>query len=397
MSIDRHDQQYQARGVSAGKAEVHAAITNQDAGLFPGAFCKIIPDQLTGATDHCLVVHADTAGSKAALGYLAWMEGLGEQVWAGIAQDALIMNLDDCGCVGAMGPYLISNTIGRNAKRVPGTAIAGIISGYQALCDLLTDEGIPCIMCGGETADVGDVVRTVDVGCTVTTRVHRDQVIDAARMQPGDVIVSFASTGQARWENQPNAGIGSNGLTSARHEALGAGYREQYPETYAPEIDPALVYCGQHRLQDPLPGDDAFTVGSALLSPTRTYLPLIKLLLEAIPAADLHGLIHCSGGGQTKIVGFGQGLRFVKDNPFPVPPLFQLLQAHSQQSWAEMYSVYNMGARLEAILPETHAQACLDAAASCRIDARISGRVEASGHAGNEVVIHGEGGVHEYR
>lgn len=402
MSDQRHDARYQARGVSAGKAEVHAAIAAQDGGLFPGAFCKIVADELTGDADHCLAVHADGAGTKSSLAYLAWKEGMGSLVWEGIAQDSLVMNLDDLGCIGALGPFLISNTIGRNAKRIPGEVIAGIVTGYQRVCDLLTREGVPCRMTGGETADVGDLVRTVIVDSTVVCRLRRDRVIDAARMTPGDVIVGFSSTGQAAWEACPNAGIGSNGLTSARHEGLGGDYRAKYPETYAPEIDPNLVYCGKHRLSDPLPGDDTFTVGEALLSPTRTYLPLIKRLLEAIPVGDLHGLIHCSGGGQSKIVKFGRpgaakGLRFVKDACFPVPPLFRMLQEATGQSWAECYSVYNMGHRLEAVVPAARAQTCIDLAQACGIEARVVGRVEERDEPGNEVVVATPMGTFSYR
>ena len=254
------------------------------------------------------------------------------------------------------GPYLVSNTIGRNAKRIPGSVIAGVISGYQEVCERLADEGIACHMTGGETADVGDLVRTVICDSTVTVRMQRDEVIDAANMAPGDVIVSFSSTGQARWEDTPNAGMGSNGLTSARHDGLGGNYREKYPETYAPETQADLVYCGNYALNDTLPGDDSFTVGKAILSPTRTYLPLIKELFAQIPRSDVHGLIHCSGGGQSKIVSFGgtaeNGNRYVKNNLLPCPPLFRMLKEATGQDWAEMYSVYNMGARLEAIVPQ---------------------------------------------
>ncbi len=403
----RHDDRYRARGVSAGKGEVHAAIARQDAGLFPGAFCKIVADDLTGDDASCLVMHADGAGTKSSLAYLAWREGLGDDVWGGIAQDSLVMNLDDLGCVGALGPFLVSNTIGRNAKRIPGEIIAGIVAGYQRICDLLTAEGIPCRMTGGETADLGDLVRTLVVDSTVMARLRRDQVIDAGRIAPGDVIVGFSSTGQAAWETVPNAGMGSNGLTSARHEALGGDYRARYPETYAPEVDPTLIYCGRFRLNDPLPGDPRFTVGSALLSPTRTYLPLIRRLLGAVPRADLHGLIHCSGGGQSKIVKFGgldasgksraTGLRYVKDALFPVPPLFALLKEATGQSWAEMHSVYNMGHRLEAVLPERHVAACLAVARDCRIDAQVVGRVEDRDAPGNEVVVRTGHGEFTYR
>ncbi len=406
MTDQRHDARYQARGVSAGKAEVHAAIARQDGGLFPGAFCKIVPDELTGDPEHCLVMHADGAGTKSSLAYLAWKSGLSdrtpEQIWAGIAEDSLVMNLDDCACVGALGPFLISNTIGRNAKRIPGTVVAAIVDGYQKLCERLTALGIPCRMTGGETADVGDLVRTIIVDSTVTTRLLRDRVIDAGRMAPGDVIVGFSSTGKAAWEHEPTTGMGSNGLTSARHELLGGGYRERFPETYAPEVDGDLIYCGRYRLGDTLPGDARFTVGSALLSPTRTYLPLIKNLLERLPRSDIHGLIHCSGGGQSKIVKFGgrkrkQGNRYVKDNLFPVPPLFAALKDATGQSWAEMYSVYNMGHRLEAVVPPSCVDACLAAARDSHIDAQVVGRVEGNDEAGNEVVVRTAHGEFKYR
>lgn len=402
MSDQRHDERYRARGVSAGKGEVHAAIASQDAGLFPGAFCKLVADELTGDEAYCLAVHADGAGTKSSLAYLAWQEGLGDAVWAGIAQDSLAMNVDDLACIGALGPFLVSNTIGRNAKRIPGPVIAAIVAGYQRVCDLLTAQGIPCRMTGGETADVGDLVRTVIVDSTVVARLRRDQVIDAGRIVPGDVIVGFSSTGQAAWEDAPNAGMGANGLTAARHELLGGDYRAKYPETYAPEIDPALVYNGKHRVGDPLPGDPRFTVGAALLSPTRTYLPLVKRLLAAIPVRDLHGLIHCSGGGQSKIVKFGgygrrTGLRYIKDRLFPVPPLFAAIKASTGQTWAEMYSVYNMGHRLEAVVPPDRVSECLQAARECRIDAKVVGAVEDRGVPGNEVVVLTEHGRFEYR
>ncbi|HYE04174.1 MAG TPA: AIR synthase related protein [Planctomycetota bacterium] len=397
----RHDERYRSRGVSAAKGEVHAAIARQDGGLFPGAFCKIVADDLTGDAAHCLVMHADGAGSKSALAYLQWMESQDASVWRGIAQDSLVMNLDDLGCVGALGPFLISNTIGRNAKRIPGAVIAAIVDGYQRTCDLLTAQGIPCRMTGGETADLGDLVRTLVVDSTVVARLRRDQVVDAARMAIGDVIVGFSSTGRAAWEDVDNSGMGSNGLTSARHELLGGDYRARYPETYAPEIDPTLVYCGRFRLGDAIPGS-AFTAGQALLSPTRTYLPLIKRLIADVPHADLHGLIHCSGGGQSKIVKFGapgaaRGLRFVKDALFPVPPLFAALKDATGQSWAEMHSVYNMGHRLEAVVPGARAEACIAAARACRIDARVVGRVEQAAAAGNEVVVRTAHGEFTYR
>ena len=398
MSDLRHDERYQARGVSAGKGEVHAAIERQELGLFPGAFCKIVADDLTGSQEHALVMHADGAGTKSSLAYLLWRETGDLGVWSGIAQDSLVMNLDDCAGVGALGPFLISNTIGRNAKRIPGAVIKTVVEGYQRLCTTLSQQGIPCIMTGGETADVGDLVRTVICDSTITARLRRDEVIDAARMAPGDVIVGFSSTGQCAWETTPNAGMGSNGLTSARHELLGADYRSKYPETYAPEIDPRLVYCGRFAATDPLPGDARFTVGSAILSPTRTYLPLLKRLFAAIPREAFHGLIHCSGGGQSKIVKFGQaGNRYLKDQLFAVPPLFAALKEYTGQSWAEMYSVYNMGHRLEAVMPAASAATAIAVAGDCGIEAQIVGRIEASGGPHREVVVRSAHGEFTYR
>jgi phosphoribosylformylglycinamidine cyclo-ligase len=402
MSTQRHDARYQSRGVSAGKHEVHAAIAKQDAGLFPGAFCKIVPDDLTGDSSACLVMHADGAGTKASLAYLASREDSANAatIWAGIAQDSLVMNLDDIACVGSLGPFLISNTIGRNAKRISGEVIAAIVNGYQAVCDQLEQFKIPCRLTGGETADVGDLVRTIIVDSTVMARLPRSTVIDAGRMAPGDVIVGFSSTGQATWEKTPNSGMGSNGLTSARHDLLGSDYRSRFTETYAPEVNPELVYCGPYRLQDPLP-NSTMTIGQALLSPTRTYLPLIKLLLENVAHSDIHGLIHCSGGGQSKIVKFGglgraNGNRYVKDNLFAVPPLFAAIQKGTELSWAEMYSVYNMGHRLEAIVPAHAVDACLSAAKACRIDAQIIGHVESRDVPGNEVVVKSPFGTFHY-
>jgi phosphoribosylformylglycinamidine cyclo-ligase len=392
---------YEARGVSAGKAEVHAAIANQDQGLFPGAFCKLVPDLLGGDASQCVVMHADDVGTKTALAYLAWMEGLGDRVWAGIAQDSLVMNIDDCGCVGATGPFLLANTISRNARRIPGSVIKGIIDGYQQVCDLLAGEGIDCRMTGGETSDCGDVIRTIFVDSVVAARLARTNVIDAARMAPGDVIIGFSATGQARWEDRPTSGMGSNGLTSARHELLGGGYREKYPETFAPETDPKLMYCGKFSVHDRLPGTNDWSVGEALLSPTRTYLPLIVRLITSVPAFGIHGLIHCTGGGQTKIGKFGaygraHGNRYVKDALFPVPPLFAALKEHTGQGWQEMYAVYNMGHRLEAVLPETHVETCLAVAKGCGIEAKIVGRVEDRGAPGNEVVVKSAQGTFTY-
>ena len=390
---------YDRRGVSATKSEVHAAIASQSKGLFPGAFCKVLPDLFVGDPKSCVLMHADTAGTKASLAYLAWREGFGDAIWRGVAQDALVMNLDDCGCVGCRGPFVVSNTIGRNAKRIPGAVLAQVVEGYQRMCDLLTAEGVPCSMAGGETADVGDLVRTIDVGCTVCARMPRSLVIDASRIQAGDVLIGFASHGQARWEDAPNSGIGSNGLTSARHELLRKEYLTKYPETFAPEIDQSVAYCGSWSVHDPLPGDERFTVGSALLSPTRTFLPLIRRIIEAVPAQDLHAIIHCTGGGQTKIGKFGHGLRYVKDRLLTPPAIFRLLA--SKTSSKEAWQVFNMGIRLEVAVPERQVAAILDRAREARIEAQVTGRVEALAQEGqtttNEVVVHADGQQHVYR
>jgi phosphoribosylformylglycinamidine cyclo-ligase len=385
---------YAARGVSTGKEDVHQAVAKHDKGLFPGAFCKILPDYLTGSTEHCLVMHADGAGTKSALAYVAWREGFGLEVWEGISQCSLVMNLDDEGCVGALGPFIISNSIGRNKFLVPGEVIGTLIGGAQKFCDNMTDLGIPCYVGGGETADVGDLNRTVTVDSTIICRMERKSVIDASRMALGDWIVGFSSTGQAYWESEPNSGIGSNGLTNGRHSLFRKVYVEKYPETFAPQMPADLVYCGEYAVGNALPNADGFTIGSALLSPTRTYLPLIKKLLRIFSAQEIHGLIHCSGGGQTKIKKFGQPYnRYVKDNLFPVSPLFELIKG-AGMSWREMYEVYNMGHRLEAIVAtELHAQMCIGVARACGIEAKVIGRVEKGDKPEGEVLIktpHGE-------
>jgi phosphoribosylformylglycinamidine cyclo-ligase len=365
--------------------------------FFPGAFCKIVADELTGSAEHGIVLHADGAGTKSALAYLAWKEGFPLTTWRGIAPGQPgdePRRLRLCWRLGAI-PGVQYDWPERQA--CPGTVIAEIVNGYQAVCDLLGAEGIRCVMTGGETADVGDLVRTTVVDSTVAARLRRDEVIDAGRMQPGDVLVGFSSTGQARWESVPNAGMGSNGLTGARHDLFGADYRTKYPETYAKETKPELIYCGPHRVGDPLPGAPDFTVGSAVLSPTRTYLPLIKALLGELPRQDVHGLIHCSGGGQSKIVKFGvPGCRFIKDTPFPVPPLFAAIKAATGMSWAEMYGTYNMGWRLEAAVSTAVAYKCMAIARHCGIEARIIGRIE-KGSEGREVRISTADGVATYR
>lgn len=393
---------YAQRGVSSAKTEVHKAVAELDQGIFPSAFCKLVADDLGGDDSACLVMHADDVGTKTALAYLAWREGFGDQVWEGIAQDSLVMNLDDCACVGALGPYLLSNTISRNARLVTGEAITAIIRGYRMMCQRLADHGIVCGMTGGETSDCGDVVRTVFADSVAIARLPRSQVIDAGRMQIDDVIVGFASDGQAVWEDGPNSGIGSNGLTSARHDLLAPSYRAEYPESFDPSIDPELVYCGRFRLEDRLEEDPRFSIGSALLSPTRTYLPLVKKLVGLIPHADLHALIHCTGGGQTKIRRFGvgrdgRGLRFIKDALPPPPPLFRLLKEACGTSWAEAYSTWNMGIRLEAVLPLKHVATCLDLAREARIAAWVTGRVALADGPGNEVVVRTADGESVFR
>jgi phosphoribosylformylglycinamidine cyclo-ligase len=379
---------YAAQGVSSSKGDVHAAIARHDKGLFPGAFCKILPDYFTGDSEHCIIAHADGAGTKAALAYVAWREGLGLRVWRGIAQDGLVMNFDDVGCVGARGPFVASNSLGRNAFLITGDVIAALIDGAQEFCDEMTGLGIPCHVGGGETADIGDLDRTVTVDSTVVCRMERNKVIDASRMVPGDLIVGFSSTGQASWEKTSNSGIGSNGLTNARHSLLSGVYATRYPETFSPQMPSELVYYGNYQLTDPLPGGEGFTIGSALLSPTRTYLPLVKALLQGIPFGTIHGLIHCSGGGQTKIGNSGAPYnRYVKDNLFPVPPLFALIQS-AGMTWEEMHAVYNMGHRLEAVVSgDERAQQCIDIAKFYNIEAKVVGHVERGDKLDREVVI----------
>ncbi|TVR14429.1 MAG: phosphoribosylformylglycinamidine cyclo-ligase [Planctomycetota bacterium] len=390
------DSRYRARGVSAGKEDVHQAIAHMEQGLYPGAFCKILPDIMGGDSDQCLVLHADGAGTKSSLAYIAWQERGDLSVWRGIAQDSLIMNIDDCACVGAMGPFIISNTIGRNAKRIPGSIIAEIIAGYQDVCALLENEGIPCHIAGGETADVGDLVRTIIVDSTVACRMPRQQVIDAARMRAGDSIIGFASHGCARWEDHDNSGIGSNGLTGARHELLHKDYAHKYPESYAPEIDPSFVYSGPFHLDDPLPESMGMTIGDALLSPTRTFAPLIAQMLKRIGHEDIHGLIHCSGGALTKIGKFGSGNRYILDALPEIPPLFRAIQATADIAWREMLSVYNCGIRLKAVVPPDQVDACLQVARDCAIPAQVIGRVEDNSGPGNHVEIHSPHGTFTY-
>lgn len=386
---------YAQRGVSSGKEEVHAAIAGLDKGLFPKAFCKVVPDALTGSEDHCLVMHADGAGTKSALAWIYWKETGDLSVWKGIAQDALVMNIDDLLCVGATGPILVSSTIGRNKRLVPGEVVSTLIQGTEALMAEWRGLGLDVRGTGGETADVGDLVRTVIVDSTVVCRMRRDEVIDNARIQEGDVIVGLASHGQAHYEESWNGGTGSNGLTSARHDLFGPGWREKYPECFDPGLPEDLVYTGPFDVTDAVDGVPV-DAGKLVLSPTRTYAPvMVDLFKEG--REDLHGLVHCSGGGQTKVLHFASpDLHVVKDDLFPTPALFSLIQQHSGTAWREMYQVYNMGHRMEVYTTAEHAQRVLDIAAAHGVDARIVGRVEARDAEGPRLTIKGPESTETY-
>jgi phosphoribosylformylglycinamidine cyclo-ligase len=362
------------RGVSSGKAEVHAAIRGVDKGLYPGAFCKIIPDLLGGDPNWCNIMHADGAGTKSSLAYVYWKETGDLSVWKGIAQDAVVMNLDDLLCVGVTDNILLSSTIGRNKNLIPGEVIAALIEGTEEFLEQMRGHGIGIRSTGGETADVGDLVRTVIVDSTVTARMRRDEVIDNAGIRHGDVIVGLASYGQTVYESSYNSGMGSNGLTSARHDVFGKYLAGLYPESYDGNIPASLVYCGSMRLTDPtaVPGLDA---GKLVLSPTRTYAPVIKKILGVMRPA-VHGMVHCSGGGQTKIMHFIDRMHVVKDNLFPAPPLFEMIQKSSGTPWEEMYRVFNMGHRMELYVDKADAQAVIDIAAEFGLEARIIGRCE---------------------
>ena len=370
-------QRYGMRGVSASKEDVHQAIKYIDKGLFPKAFCKIIPDILSGDPNYCNIMHADGAGTKSSLAYVYWKETGDISVWKGIAQDALIMNIDDLLCVGATNNILLSSTIGRNKNLIPGEVISTIINGTNELCEELSNLGVNVYPTGGETADVGDLVRTIIVDSTVTCRMKRSDVIDNANIQAGDVIVGLSSTGQATYENEYNGGMGSNGLTSARHDVFDKYLSKKYPESYDSSIPSDLVYSGKMKLTD-LIEDLGINAGKLVLSPTRTYAPVISLILKEL-RHDIHGMIHCSGGAQTKILHFlNEGLRVVKNNLFPIPPLFKLIQEQSQTDWEEMYKVFNMGHRMEIYLPKEHAQKVIDLSKTFNIDAQIVGHVEKS-------------------
>jgi phosphoribosylformylglycinamidine cyclo-ligase len=365
---------YAKRGVSSGKEEVHAAISKVDRGLFPGAFCKIIPDILGGDPSWCNIMHADGAGTKSSLAYIYWKETGDLSVWKGIARDAVVMNLDDLLCVGVTDKILLSSTIGRNKNLIPGEVIKAIIEGTEEFLAQMRNAGIGIWSTGGETADVGDLVRSVIVDSTVTARMPRAQVIDNANIRPGDVIVGLASHGQTTYEDEYNGGMGSNGLTSARHDVFEKYLADLYPESYDGSIPASLVYSGRMRLTDPtpVPGIDA---GKLVLSPTRTYAPVIRKVFDRLRPA-VHGMVHCSGGGQTKILHFVDKLHVIKDNLFPVPPLFEIIQKSSGTPWDEMYRVFNMGHRMEIYTDEADAAAIIDIAAGFNLEARIVGRCE---------------------
>lgn len=372
--MDVKSNRYAGRGVSSSKEDVHAAIKNLDKGLFPKAFCKIVPDYLTGDEDYCLVMHADGAGTKSSLAYLYWKETGDMSVWRGIAQDAIVMNTDDLLCVGVTDDILLSSTIGRNKNLIPGEVISAIISGTEEFAQSMCHYGARMVLTGGETADVGDLVRTVIVDSTVTARIRRSDVIDNARIQAGDVIVALASYGQAKYESEYNGGMGSNGLTSARHDVLAHELADRYPESFDPAVPRELVYSGTRRLTEVEP-ESGLTYGKLILSPTRTYLPVIREILNRF-RPQIHGMVHCSGGAQTKVLHFIENLRVIKDNLFPVPPLFRTIQEESGTSWEEMYKVFNMGHRMELYVPAEIAAELVAISESFGVEARIVGRVE---------------------
>jgi phosphoribosylformylglycinamidine cyclo-ligase len=386
------ENRYLQRGVSASKEDVHNAIKNIDKGLFPKAFCKIIPDLLVGDPEFCNIMHADGAGTKSALAYLYWRETGDLSVWKGIAQDAIVMNTDDLLCVGATDNILLSSTIGRNKNLVPGEVIAAIINGTEEVLQMLRDNGIGIYSTGGETADVGDLVRTIIVDSTVTARMKRSEVISNHTIQPGDVIVGFSSYGQTTYETEYNGGMGSNGLTSARHDVFANYLAKNYPESFDPAVPSDLVYSGNCQLTD-VNEETGLTVGKLVLSPTRTYAPLVQAILKDY-RSQLHGMVHCSGGAQTKVLHFTQNVHIIKDNLLPVPPLFKLIQEQSNTSWQEMYKVFNMGHRLELYVPEAIAQDLISISKSFNLDAQIIGRVEASQK--NELTIQSPYGQYHY-
>jgi len=392
MSSDT-SKRYALRGVSAAKEDVHNAIKNIDKGLFPKAFCKIVPDYLTGDEEYCLLMHADGAGTKSSLAYLYWKETGDISVWKGIAQDALIMNIDDLLCVGATDNIMLSSTIGRNKNLIPAEVISAIINGTEELIQELKSFGVTIHSTGGETADVGDLVRTIIVDSTVTARMKRTDVIDNANIKSSDVIVGLASFGQASYEKEYNGGMGSNGLTSARHDVFAKYLAEKYPESFDAAVPSELVYSGQVKLTDEVE-NSPIDAGKLVLSPTRTYAPIIKTILEKYSPKEIHGMVHCSGGAQTKILHFIDNLHIVKDNLFPIPPLFKLIQEQSKTDWKEMYHVFNCGHRMELYVSAEIANDIIEISKSFNVDAQIVGRVEASEL--KKLTITSEFGTFEY-
>ena len=385
-------QRYDMRGVSASKEDVHNAIKKIDKGLYPLAFCKIIPDLLAGDPNYCNIMHADGAGTKSSLAYVYWKETGDLSVWKGVAQDAVVMNIDDLLCVGATSNILLSSTIGRNKNLIPGEVISAVINGTQEFIDEMNNAGVNIVSTGGETADVGDLVRTIIVDSTVTCRMRRDQVVDTANIKAGDVIVGLASYGQATYERQYNGGMGSNGLTSARHDVFAKYLATKYPESYDRAIPEELVYSGSKLLTDVIDGMPV-NVGQLVLSPTRTYAPVIKVVLDQM-RNKVHGMVHCTGGAQTKVMHFVENKHVIKDNLFPIPPLFKLIKQESGTDWKEMYKVFNMGHRMEIYVDQAEAQEVIDIAKSFNIDAQVIGHVEAGEC--NRLTIKSAEGTFEY-
>ena len=367
-------ERYKQRGVSADKEDVHKAIKNVDKGLFPKAFCKIVPDTLSNSREHCIVMHADGAGTKSSLAYMYWKETGDLSVWKGIAQDAIIMNTDDLLCVGAVDNILLSSTIGRNKFLIPSEVLSALISGTEEVLQMLRDNGVNIHSTGGETADVGDLVRTIIVDSTVTGRMKRSDVIDNANISAGDVIVGLSSYGQASYETEYNGGMGSNGLTAARHDVFNATLKSKYPESFDPTMDSSLIYSGKYNLTDTVEGVE-LDMGKLVLSPTRTYAPIVKKILDQY-RSQIRGMVHCSGGAQTKVLHFIESGHVIKDNFLPVPPLFKIIQEQSHTPWAEMYKVFNMGHRMELYVPEEIAGDIIAVSKSFNVDAQIVGRVE---------------------
>lgn len=385
---------YNRRGVSASKQEVHEAIKHLDKGLYPNAFCKILPDFAAGDPEYCNIMHADTAGTKTSLAYLYWKETGDLQVWKGIAQDAIVMNLDDMACVGCTDQILLSSTIGRNKNLIPGEVISALIAATSDFVERMAHHGVQIHLAGGETADVGDIVRTIDVGYTAFGRIRRSELI-VNNIQPGDLIVGWSSSGQASYEDEYNGGMGSNGLTSARHDVFQKQYASRYPDSYDPNTPEEVVYIGSRQLTETLEIDgQAHRIGKLVLSPTRTFLPPIQRLLQT-HRKHINGMIHNTGGGQTKVLKFAPGCRIIKDQWLPTPPLFQLIQQESGTDWKEMYQVFNMGHRMEVYLPESEAAAAIAAAQAFNIDAQIIGRVEAAEQ--TSVVLDTPYGTFEYQ